>query len=181
MLTVDEAIRARRATRRFSSGPVAATTLDEILDLARRAPSSMNAQPWRFVIVREPAVKAGLAAIKNRYCPPEKREYPADFLREAPVIVAVCVETQRSWGREIENGVLAAGYLMLAATARGLGSVYMTAYQAGEPRVAAEIRRELHLADGVEPIALIPLGYANENPPAKSLRPLAEMVSDVGR
>jgi nitroreductase len=99
-------------------------------------------------------------------------------LRQAPIIVAVCVEVPRSWGREIETGVLAAGYLMLAATARGLGTVYLTAYQAGEPRVAAEIRQALRLADDVQPIALIPLGYPGETPPPKSLRPLRDMVND---
>jgi len=138
----------------------------------------MNGQPWRFVIVRSAAVKDALAKIKNHYCPPEKREYPADFLREAPLIVAVCVDTERSWGREVENGVLAAGYLMLAAAGRGLGSVYLTTYQSGEPRVATEIQRALRLTDPVRPIALIPLGYPDSPPAPKSLRRLDEMVSD---
>jgi nitroreductase len=181
LLTVDQAIRERRATRKFAARAVDAAILEEVLDLARRAPSSMNGQPWRFVVVRGAAAKDTLASIKNRYCPPEKRDYPADFLRQAPVIVVVCVETERAWGREIESGVLAAGTLMLAAAGRGLGSVYLTAYQSGEPRVAAEIRRVIGLDAPVQPIALVPLGYPAEPPPAKSLRPLAEMVVDDGR
>jgi nitroreductase len=177
----DDAIRRRRSIRRFQPRALSAAAVEELLDLARHAPSSMNGQPWRFIVVRQPEVKAALARIKNRYCPPEKREYAADFLAAAPVIVAVCVEGPRAWNRAVENGVLAASFLMLAAASRGIGSVYLSGYQRDEPRLAEEIQRLLALPGDVAPISLVPLGYAAESPAPKTLRPLAEMVSDGER
>lgn len=179
-MTVDESIRARRSVRVYESRAVAPGVVTELLDLTRHAPSSMNGQPWRFVVIRRREIKAALAAIKNAYCPPEKRDYSADFLCDAPVVIAVCVETGRSWGRAVENGVLAAAFLILAAASRGLASVYLTAYHAGAPGLAAEIHKAMGLPEHVQPISLVPLGYPAADAPPKTLRALDEMI-DAGR
>lgn len=84
------------------------------------APSSMNGQPWRFIVVKAEKTKEHLVEIKNRYCPVEKQDYEADFLRKAPVVIVVCVDKEKSYEREIENGVLATANLMLGACSRGL-------------------------------------------------------------
>jgi nitroreductase len=86
------------------------------------------------------------------------------------------VERDESWGREIENGVLATAFLILAAQDRGLGSVYLTAYRGDDPELAREIRAALGLADGLEAIAIVPLGYPAEAPEPKPLQPLEEIV-----
>jgi nitroreductase len=175
-MRVEEAIRARRSIRKYQERPVSEADLESLLDLARHAPSSMNGQPWHFIVIREHRVKRDLAAIKNRYCPVEKRSYQADFLERAPVVVVICVETQRSFGREIENSVLAAANLLLAARAAGIGSVYMSAYAPEEPNLAQEIGKALEIPETISPITMIPLGYDDEVPPPKTLRPLKEMI-----
>lgn len=175
-MTVDEAIKARRSIRKYQDTPVSEAEVDRLLDLARYSPSSMNGQPWHFIVIREHPTKKELAEIKNRYCPVEKRSYGADFLETAPVIVVICVDTENSFGRELENSVLAAAHLLLAAYAAGLGSVYMSAYTAEEPRLAEEIGRTLNIPPRIRPITIIPLGYADEVPPPKALRPLEEMI-----
>jgi nitroreductase len=48
-----EAIRSRRNVRSFTDQPIPGDHLDEILEAARRAPSSQNWQPWDFVVVTE--------------------------------------------------------------------------------------------------------------------------------
>ena len=136
----------------------------------------MNGQPWHFVIVRDDKTKAALAAIKNRFCPPEKQAYQADFLLRAPVIMVVCVEKKRSFGREIENGILAASIIMLGAHSRGLGTVYMSAYISEEPKLSEAIRNELGLPEGLAPVSILPLGYPDEIPQPKELRPLKEII-----
>ena len=148
----------------------------ELLDLARRAPSSMNGQACCFVIIRNRATCEKIAQIKNIHCPPEKRDYSADFLTEAPVIVAVCVERERSFGREIENAVLASGFLLLAAASRGLSGVLLTAYNRNDPGLETDIREVLKLPDGIDPISLIPLGYPGAEAGPKSLRNMEEIV-----
>ena len=166
----------RRSIRRYETRQVGEAEIRAVLDLARHAPSSMNGQPCHFVVIRERDTLRRIAAVKNRYCPPEKRAYPADFIADAPLLVAVCVERERSFGRGLENGVLATGFLLLAARAHGLGSVFLTAYQHDEPGLAAEIGALLSLPESIEPIALVPLGFPAEQPPDKELRPLPEIV-----
>jgi len=177
--TVDEAIRNRRSIRRYADRDVPAELLQEILDLTRHAPSSMDGQPWTFVVVRDRVVKQKIAEVKNGACPPAKRHYDADFLTGAPLVVAICVDTHRSFDRARENGVMAAAMLMLAASARGLGSVYLSAYRDGDPQLQQQIGGLLGLSAGIEPISLIPLGYPAETPPAKTLRPLQSMIDYV--
>lgn len=172
----EQAVRERRSIRAFRDESIPESVIEGLLDLGRHAPSSMDGQPWHFLVVRDPDRKRELAEIKNRYCPPEKRSYRADFLREAPVILLVCVDKQRSYDRDVENGVLAAAILMLAAHARGLGAVYLSAYAGKTPGLAKEIRDLFRIPDPIEPIVVLPLGLPADPPANKELRPLADMV-----
>lgn len=178
-MQVDEAIRKRRSIRSYQSRAVSAELIAEMLDLARHAPSAMNGQPWHFVVIRDREMKERLSEIKRLRCPPEKRAYVADYLKDAPLVVAICVERSRSHDRGLENGVLAAALLMLAATSRGLGSVYLSASRDGDPRLAAEIAELLGLSSDTLPISLVPIGFPAEKPSAKELRPLSEMIANV--
>lgn len=81
-LSLDEAIRTRRALRHFSSTPIPRETLLELLELAHRAPSSYNLQPWHFVVVDDPETKRRLRAAALDQAQVE----------EAPCVVAVVVD-----------------------------------------------------------------------------------------
>ena len=176
-MELDKAVKGRRSIRKFKSKEIPDAAIEELLDAARYAPSSMNGQPWHFIVVREEKTKQLLAEIKNRYCPVEKQAYQADFLRNAPVILVVCVEKRRSYDRELENGVLATAIILLKAYNKGLGSVYMSAYRSGEPKISEEIREALGIPRDIDPITILPLGYPDELPEPKQIRTLEEMVS----
>src|SRR3990172_11096351 len=62
-MDVGEAIRSQRAISRFADRPIAGEVLEEILDAARRAPSSMNEQRWAFVLVTDPERLRALASV----------------------------------------------------------------------------------------------------------------------
>ena len=178
-MRLDEAIRGRRSIRRYAARDVPDELVRELLDLARHAPSSMDGQPWCFVVIRQEETKRKLAMLKNAHCAPEKRTaFPADFLTDAPVVVALCVERRRSHDRERENGALAAAHLLLAAHARGLGGVYLTTRGATSSRLTEAIRSLLGLPPDVDPEVLVPIGFPAESPRPKTLRPLAEMIHD---
>ena len=49
-----EAIRSRRAIRRFKKEPVPPELIEKMLEAARWAPSSVNSQPWEFIVVTDP-------------------------------------------------------------------------------------------------------------------------------
>ena len=171
-----DVVKERRSVRKFQNRPIPDSEIKTLIDLARRAPSSMNGQPWHFVILRNDHSKAALAEIKNQFCPPEKKAFQADFMRTAALIMVICVERARSYGREVENGVLAASTIMLAARSLGLGSVYMSAYLTEEPLLSEAIRNELGIPDTFMPVSILPIGYPDETPKRKELVPLEEIV-----
>jgi nitroreductase len=176
-MDLKEAIKGRRSIRKYLDRDIPNSVIEELLALAIQAPSSMNGQPWHFIIVREEKIKSRLVEIKNKYCPIEKKSYQADFLLKAPVIIVVCVDKQNSYEREVENGVLATSNLMLGAYRQGLGSVYLSAYRHGEQRISEEIRGALKIPQNLDPITIVPLGYPDEIPEHKIIKPLKEMIS----
>ena len=172
----EEVVLQRRSIRRYQQRDIPQAVITEILDTARQAPSSMNGQPWCFVIVRDAETKGRMSELKNRFCPSGKRSFSADFLSQAPVIVVVGVDKELSFGRELENGVLATAWLLLAAQKHGLGSVYLSAYQPHDRGLEVELGKLLHLPEGIRLVTLLPLGYPAETPSTKQLRPLTEML-----
>jgi nitroreductase len=170
------AVKGRRSIRSYQDGSIPDSEIEQLVDLARRAPSSMNGQPWHFLIVKNHKTKKALAGIKNKFCPREKQAYQADFLEKAPAVIVVCVDKAKSFGREVENGVLASSHILLGAHSRGLGSVYMSAYMTAEPQLSLKIKKELSIPEGIEPISILPLGYPNESPQPKELCSLREIM-----
>ncbi len=74
-----EVIRKRRSIRQFTDKPVTGKDIETCLEAARLAPSGTNAQPWRFLVARDPALRAKLAeAGFNQPC-----------LKQAPVITVL--------------------------------------------------------------------------------------------
>lgn len=171
-----EALKSRRSIRKYLDKSIDREVLDELLDLARRAPSSMNGQPCIFHVIQSSSAKRRLSEIKDTFCPPEKADYPAEFLRGAAAVVLVCVDQTRSHERDVENATLAAAYLTLAAWAKGIGTGFMTAYQ-HESQLSVEISKMLNLSTGITPIIILPMGYPDETPPEKFLRPLREIIT----
>ena len=53
----------------------------------------------------------------------------------------------------------------------------MSAYRANEPRISEDIKKTLKLPLGIDPITIIPLGYPDEVPDPKAIKPLNEVVS----
>jgi nitroreductase len=171
-----EAIKGRRSIRKYQNRDIPDAMIRELLDLARYAASSMNGQPWNFIVIREEKTKNSLIKIKNKNCPQEKSMYRADFIKNAPVIIVVCVDREKSFDREIENAVLATANILLGAFSKGLGSVYMSAYRRGDSSLSDDIRDVLGIPDHVDPITIIPLGYPDESPEPKQLVGLEEVI-----
>lgn len=173
----EEVIRRRRTVREFADKPVSDQVLEEILSMAQQAPSSMNGQPWFFIVVRNRETMTKLVELKNYFCPPEKQEFEADFILKAPAVIFVCVDKEKSFDRGVENAVLATAYILLGACSRGLSGVYMSAYRSDKPEIADSFRELLNIPDDLDPVTIIPLGYPVVDPPAKVIAPLSEVMS----
>jgi nitroreductase len=163
-----ELAEARRSVRAYKPDPVPEDLLLQVLECARRAPSACNRQPWRFVVVRDEARRRLLGTAYSR-----------DWFWSAPAIVAVCVVPADAWTRPHDgknyawvDGAIAMDHLTLAAADLGLGTCWIGAFDP-EP-----VRHILNLPDGVEVVAMTPLGYPADDPAPRprTRRPLSETL-----
>lgn len=152
-----------------SSKVVGQETLIRILEAGRMAPSAANRQPWTFVIVQSPEKRQALATV-----------YPAPWFAEAPVILIVKGNKAEAWHRKnddycsIETDLaITMDHLILAATAEGLGSCWIAAF---DEKILREI---LKLSEDEVVFGITPIGYPIENrviTRPKSRKPLEQIV-----
>jgi len=182
-----EVVLTQRAARTFLPDDVDDETVARILTAATHAPSAENSQPFVFVVVRDPALRAVIGRLTARLWQggaralEEERLSPA-FLRDvdrgamggiaaAPVLVVVCGDTRLCFPQAMDASVFpAVQNLLLAAHALGLGSTLTTL-----PVLAGgELAGPLGLPDEVVPVAVVPLGLLPTplGPPRR--RPLPE-------
>lgn len=166
-----ECIKSRRSKRLFLDREIPQEIINKILECAITAPSSMNCQPWKFLILNNKETKEKLAQLKDE----ENRQH----IRTAPTLIIICVNKEKSPTRFIEDGVTATMNLLLAAHDLGIGSVYVTGHNPSEPEITNKIKEILQLPENMIPITIIPIGYANpsEELPEKSLLILDEITN----
>jgi nitroreductase len=157
----------RCSIRQYEPKPVPDALLNEILQAGCLAPTAKNLQPFRFVVVRDPDQLDRLAGA-----------YPAPFLREAPVVIAVCADPSLGWVRERHDGknyceidaAIAIDHMTLAAADAGLGTCWIGAFD------PVKVRKVLQVPDGIETVALLPVGYPAEEGRKKTRKSLGELV-----
>lgn len=160
-----EVIRKRSSIREYQNREVEEDKLKRILEAARIAPSAANTQPWLFIVVKKAEVKEKL-----------KAAYPRPWFWSAPVVICACGIVGQAWRRDDGKSYLdvdvaiAMDHLILAATAEGLGTCWIGAFD------PTQVKRILHLASGIEPIALTPVGYTSALPKEKSRKPCDEVI-----
>lgn len=162
-------IKGRRSIRRFKPDPIPEEDLVEVLEAATWAPSAGNAQPWRFVVVRDPELRGKLVAAA----------LGQGFIAEAPVVVVVCVDLERArraYGERgetlycIQDTAAATQNMLLIAHAKGLGTCWVGAFS------EEKVRTALALPEGLRPVAIVPMGRPAEEPRPRPRRPLEEVV-----
>lgn len=181
---LDEVIGARRDIRRYRDAAVPADLVHEVIDAGHHGPSVGHSQPWRFIVIDDPAVRDRAALMADR-----ERLRQADLLtadrrarlldlqlegiREAPLgIVVACDRRTPASGvlgrntftdADLWSCAAAIENMWLAARARGLGMGWVTLFD------PAELAGLLHLPDGVETLGWMCLGWPDERPPAPGL------------
>lgn len=145
-----DTIFARRSIRKYTAHPVSEQDVQTLLEAGMAAPSASNRKPWQFIVVTERATLDALA-----------ESHPhGKMLFDAPLSISVCgdlTEMERYW---VQDCSAATENLLLAATALGLGAVWLGVYPRDE-RVEA-VRRILHLPDHITPLNLIAVGHPAE-------------------
>jgi nitroreductase len=151
--------------RAYRSDPIPAETVRRVLDAARIAPTAVNRQPFRIVVLTTADKRAAL-----------KRVYHRDWFSQGPLVICLCGIKSEAWVRRDGRSYLdidvaiAMDHLILAATDEGLGTCWVANFD------APAARDLMRLPDGVEPIVMTPLGYPAETPSAKKRLPLDDLV-----
>lgn len=152
------AILTRRSIRRYTGQPVTDEQVEGVLHAAMAAPSAFNQQSWRFVVVRDPDVRASLSRASKH----------AGMIADAPVAIVVCGDTtaERHPGTYwVQDCTAALENLLVAANAEGLGAVWVGVHP-WEDRAAA-VAEAVGLPSHVLPLATVALGWpAESKPPA---------------
>lgn len=161
-----DAIRARRDVRSFSDRPIDTGHLDRILEAARRSPSSINWQPWDFVLVTDRAQLVELAKVFHG---------AGHVARSAATIALIAPLPQDAMRRDwiqYDFGQ-ATMSIMLCAADLGIGS--------GHAAVADQdqARHVLGFPADHWCVYLVPLGYPADRPLAPSARPNRRPFDDV--
>jgi nitroreductase len=141
---------SRRSIRKYTAEPVSEADIQTLLEAAMAAPSASNNKPWHFVVVTQRETLDALA---------EAHPY-GKMLAQATLCIAVCGDPAISdyWEQDCSA---ATENLLLAATALGLGAVWLGVYPR-EQRVAFT-RQILGIPENVSPLNLISIGHAAED------------------
>lgn len=130
--SVLDAIRERRSIRSFTAGPVTAAELEAILEAGRWAPSGLNNQPWRFLVVRSGEPRQEALAGLTKY---------AHIVRGARALFCVFLDRQTVYSRtkDLQGIGACLQNMLLAAHSLGLGAVWLGEIINQEPQVTAAL------------------------------------------
>lgn len=152
-------IRKRRSIRSFTDQTVEEEKLTQLLEAAMSAPSGMDAQPWEFVVITEKEImdkfRRGLMFAKMN----------------APAAICVLGSSRMQRNRSgdkfwVQDCSAATENILLAATALGLGSVWVGIYPV--TMFQRQVANILNLPEGVTPLNLIYIGYPAETKEART-------------
>ncbi|NLW08854.1 MAG: nitroreductase [Firmicutes bacterium] len=163
-----ELAKKRYSVRNYKDRPVEKEKILQVLEAARNAPSACNYQPWHFIVIADDE------EIKNKVA----ETYPRNWFRKAPVVIAACGDHSLSWKRADGKDhcdvdlAIAIEHMALAAADLGLGTCWVCAFD------AERCHKILELPENLEVIALLPLGYPDdEKIPDKKRKSLEEIVT----
>jgi nitroreductase len=188
-----DAVRARRMVRAFARRPVPRATVDDLIDLARRAPSAGNTQPWHFVVLEGEET----ARLWDLTLPLPRREaFRWSGLLDAPVVVVPVVDPGAYTSRYAEDDKRATGLgdgpdawsvpywwvdggmavhgLLLAAVDAGLGALFFGLFDHEAAVLAA-----LGVPAGYRALGAVALGWPAPDEPGRSAGRPRPALGDV--
>ncbi|HEY3107361.1 MAG TPA: nitroreductase [Chloroflexota bacterium] len=181
---VADTIRARRSNLNVDlERPVPRELIDDLIDLATKAPNHYRTNPWRFVVLTGPArARIGQIAADAAARQPDAKEaiverQRSQFLRAPAVIVAAAAPDEDPIKHFENKHSVAAGVqnILLGATARGLASAWRSGPAMVDPAVSGPVKEALGLDPGDEIVAFVYLGFpigppGSKEPPRGTVR-----------
>jgi nitroreductase len=134
-MNVHQAIRTKRAVRKFTGEPISEADALDIIDAGRLAQSSKNMQAWHFVAITEHDTLQELAKCGEF----------AGHLAGAALAVAILTPDPDLRFNVMFDAGQAAAYMQLEAFEKGIGSCLATIYDRDRARELLRFPEELHI------------------------------------
>jgi nitroreductase len=196
-------IQDRRSIRRYTDEPVSKEHLDMILEAARQAPSGENAQPWRFIVVSDPATRKQLGAVagggsgrrftaefvtqkmQERFSDLEDEEKKkaifekltsgrvSAFLADAPISIVVCGRKD-VWDLPYDTSA-AIENILLMVTALDLGACWVIA-PCIDIRDEERLKALLGVPEEIKVVSIVSIGHLSRPHRPRPRLPLNELV-----
>ena len=157
-------IRQRRSVRKFKKGTPPGAVLKQLLEAGRWAPSGMNNQPWRFLLISGKKKKDSLSLF-TKY---------AGIIKAAPALIAVFMDIADSYNRDKDLMAIGACIenMLLEGQSLGLGMCWL-----GEIlNKKDEVVRYLRVDPDLELMAVIAVGYPDKKIALRSRKPLKSLL-----
>ena len=177
-MTAKDCILGRRSIRRFKPDAIDHDILEEIVETASYAPSWKHTQITRYIAV-EGALKDQIAA---QACDAWKPN--ADIINSAPMLMVISIiknrsgferdgsySTPRKEGWQMYDAGVASQTFCLAAHDKGIGSVILGIFDSNKVASILEVPEDRDI------IALIPIGYPDEEPVAPKRKSVEDLLS----
>lgn len=153
-------VKNRTSVRQWENKPVAKADIEDLLRAAMAAPTAVNKQPWRFLVITDAAERNALADKVER----------GGMYRDAPVLIVVCGDMDAALEGEarefwVQDCSAATENLLLAVTAKGLGAVWTGVYPI-QKRTQA-LQQALGLPQNIVPLDVVLIGYPKDTPKPK--------------
>lgn len=150
-MIVKEAVKKRRSVRSYSEEELPKETVEEIMNVARLAPSASNSQDWHFVLVSEDGLKSEL--VRRADC--------QDFVAEAGLIIAgVTSSPDELMKCKVPYGIvdlsIALDHITLLAAEEGIGTCWIGSFDQDEAKDL------LGIPEDCKVVSLMTMGYPKE-------------------
>lgn len=189
-------ITRRKTVRKFKNIPIEREYVTSLIKAAIQAPSAHNLQPWEFVLIDSDEIKEKLSSKmastwvnnlkkdgKSQYEIEEKINLSKERINNAPFIIIPCFDTSKveKYGDERDNAefimgiqsvALASGNILLKATEKGFGVLWLCA-----PLFCPEdIRDVLRIPNHILPQEILLIGIPDEDPIKPKRRDLNDVI-----
>lgn len=166
-MTFLELTRQRASVRQFTDEMVSEEQLNYILECARMAPSAVNFQPWRFVVVESKEKQSLL-----------HKCYSREWFNSAPLYIICVARRDQAWVRQCDGKshsdidiAIATEHICLAAAEVGLGSCWVCNFD------APQLSEALDMPDNEYPAVIVALGHPAAPGGEKKRKTIDEIVT----
>ncbi len=156
----EELLKERRSIRNYTGEIPSDELLGRVFEACRFSPTARNTQAYYYIVIRDRETIEKLA---------ETRPGASAPIGKAPLAVAVCVESEKT-SRAVEDGCIAATYLLLAAWQNGLGTCWIADMNRDSVKELLGIPQNHYVA------TVTPIGFPNETKQLPERRQTEEFV-----